>query len=327
MKRKSTLKFFSAIAGTVLSLTASAQLYDNGPFINSVGTGPSGTDESWLFDASLSMGNFGYGASSGTFYRVADDFVVPVGTTWNIDSVYFYCYQTNAPVNVSPITAVNIRVWDDGGGSPGTTLLYGDTTTNRLVRSAWTNSYRVLESATGTSSARGIFKNVCNTPGLSLPAGTYWIDWQFTGSSSFSGPWANPIVITGNATTGNGVQEAGAQNPWNAAMDPGSNTQQGFPFVFYGSSVSGINETSLVNNVSLFPNPATSFVDVSINKQSGKKVKIEMINMLGEVISSEEISGEASSTEKIDCSAIAPGIYFIKISSGSDVVTCKFSKI
>jgi hypothetical protein len=222
---------------------------------------------------------------------------------------------------------VNIRVWDDNGGSPGSTLLYGDTTTNRLTRSAWTNSYRVLESATGTSTTRGIFKNVCSTPGLSLPAGTYWIDWQFRGSASYSGPWSNPITIAGNATTGNGMQEAGATNPWNPAMDPGSNTQQGFPFELFGSSVSGINETSLINNVSVFPNPVTDFVDVTINRQTGKKLKIEMVNMLGEIVYSNEQAGQIAGTQKIDCSTLAPGIYFVKVTAGTETVTSKFSKI
>jgi len=140
-------------------------------------------------------------------------------------------------------------------------LIWGDTLTDRLVRSAWTNSYRVLESATGTSSTRAIFKNVASTPGLSLTAGTYWIDFQFSGSSSYSGPWANPITIAGNATTGNGMQKSNANNPWTTVLDPGSSTQQGFPFSIFGALV-GIDEASLANNVSIFPNPASDFLEV-----------------------------------------------------------------
>lgn len=328
MKLKSTFqKLFFCLAGTFVACSASAQLYVNGSFVNSPGTGPSGTDESWLFDASLAMGNYGYGASTSTYYRVSDDVVVPVGATWTIDSLYLYSYQTGAPNTTSSITAVNIRIWNDNAGVPGTTLLWGDTTTNRLARSVWTNCYRVLESATGTSSSRPIFKNTVNTPGLVLPAGTYWIDWQYAGSSSYSGPWANPITIVGNATTGNGMQESNAHAAWAQALDPGSNTQQGFPYSVFGTAITGINESILANNVSVFPNPANDFVQVNVNCQAESNVKIELLNAIGEVVFSSEETGSAAFTKQIDCSMFAPGIYFMSVQVGNERVTKKFTKI
>jgi len=327
MNRKSTFRnLFFSLAAIFTAFTASAQLFVNGPFVNSPGTGPAGTDESWLFDASLAMSNYGYGSSSATSYRTGDDFVVPPGATWNIDSLYLYCYQTNAPTLTSPITAVNIRIWNDNAGAPGSTLIWGDTLTDRLVRSVWTNCYRVLESATGTSSTRAIFKNVASTSGLSLTAGTYWLDFQFSGSSSYSGPWANPITIAGNATTGNGMQESNATNPWTPALDPGSTTQQGFPFSIFGALV-GIDESALVNNISIFPNPASDYLEVNVNRQAGNAVKMEIVNAIGEIVFSSEESGQATLTKRIDCSMLAAGIYFLKVNAGNETVTRKFTKI
>ena len=38
-----------------------------------------------------------------------------------------------------------------------------------------------------------------------LPAGTYWVDWQADGTLA-SGPWAPPVSILGQTTTGNALQ-------------------------------------------------------------------------------------------------------------------------
>ncbi len=326
MKKNATFKRISlVIACSMLVVISNAQLLVNGPIFNSVGTGPSGTDESWCFDVSLLMGNFGYGASSTSFYRVADDFTVPVGVTWNIDSLYFYCYQTGASTGVSSITAVNIRVLNDNAGAPGSTVVWGDTTTNRLGRSVWTNGYRTLESTTGTAITRPIFKNVCGTPSLSLPAGTYWLDWQYTGQLA-SGPWANPITITGNATTGNGMQVLGAQNPYLAVMDAGSATPQGFPFSIFGTVISGIESAELIKNISVYPNPANNFVNVQLNLASEMPVGIEILNALGEVVYSVDNGKQVQISQQIDCSGIASGFYFMKVRVGNEFVVKKFTK-
>lgn len=326
MKKTTTLKRISlVIACLLLGFISNAQIYVNGPVINSTGTGSGGTDESWCFDVSLAMSNFGYGASTATFYRVADEFVVPAGVIWNIDSLYLYCYQTNAPTANSPITAVYVRVLDDNGGAPGTNVVWGDTTTNRLGTSRWLNAYRVLESATGTATSRGIFKNVCGTSGLSLPAGTYWLDWQFAGSASYSGPWNPPIVITGNSTTGNAMQALGAQGTYAAVTDPGSSTPQGFPFSIFGTVISGIESNDLIKNISLYPNPANELVNLQIDLASTMPVEIEIVNTLGEVVFAENKGQQFQVNEQINCSTFASGIYLIKVKIANEVVTRKFT--
>ena len=67
---------------------------------------------------------------------------------------------------------------------------------------------------------------------VTLAAGTYWLDWQVDGTLS-SGPWAPPISILGQTTTGNGLQSVsgGAFAP---ALDGGTGTQQGLPFQLLG---------------------------------------------------------------------------------------------
>lgn len=209
-----------------------AVLHDNGPFVTHIGTGVGGADESVLQSVTLLMNTLGFGHQVLSDNRVADDFTIPDGETWDISQITFFAYQTNSPTS-STITAVHFEIWD---GVPGTgTLVFGDMATNRLVGSAWTGVYRVSETSIGTSSARPIMANICSPMApLQLSGGTYWIAWQ-TGGTLSSGPWAPPITITGQGNTGNGRQSlaGGAYDP---VTDSGNLAPQGFPFVIEGST-------------------------------------------------------------------------------------------
>ena len=68
----------SLVACVVEGTAAAAVLYDNGPLVNSPGTGVGGADESVLQNNTLGMGTNGLGHQL-RLYRMADDFTVPVG--------------------------------------------------------------------------------------------------------------------------------------------------------------------------------------------------------------------------------------------------------
>lgn len=214
-----------------------ALLYDNGPFVTAPGGGPvSGSDGSVLTSP---MTTLGFGHATTTAYRIADDILVPVNEIWQVDSIVFYAYQTNSPIT-STITAVNYRVWS---GNPGSgSVVFGDTATNKLTATYFSNCYRYSSTAIGTT--RPIMANRVNG-GFSLSEGTYWLDWATAGSLA-SGPWAPPITISGQTTTGNAKQ----RDPnlvWNPANDGGSLTPQGFPFKIYGTkSIVPVELTSFV---------------------------------------------------------------------------------
>jgi hypothetical protein len=171
------------------------------------------------------MNTLGLGHQVSAGNRIADDFVITASAT--IDSVVFFAYQTNSPTT-STITSVNLRIWDGPPDNPASTVVFGDTLTNRLLNTTWSGIYRVTETTPGATS-RPIMKNTVLV-GTVLPAGTYWLDWQSDGSLA-SGPWAPPITINGQTTTGNALQYTAA---WAPAQDSGTLTPQGFPFWLYG---------------------------------------------------------------------------------------------
>jgi len=202
-----------------------AMLHDNGPLVNSIGTGTGGADESVL---QAGLGTYGFGCQFPLGYQIADDFEV-VGSTWTVDQITVYGYQTNSGPP-SSFVGCYLEIYD-GDPSAGGTVIWGDLSTNVLTTTDWTGIYRV--NAVGGGSARPIMYLTCETPGLSLPAGTYWMTYSLDGTGA-SGPWTPPVTIDGVLATGNGLQNTGT---WGPALD--GSYQQDFPFLIEGNAGGG----------------------------------------------------------------------------------------
>ena len=171
--------------------TPEAVLWDNGPLVTNPGGGAGGADASALQTA-LGLSTYGFGHAVSSGFRVADDFTVPAGG-WLVSDITFFAYQTGS-TTTSTINNVNLRIWDGPPGQGGSNVVFGDTATNRLASSAWSNIYRVLDTGL-LDTARPVMADVA-TVNTFLPAGTYWVDWQ-TGGTLASGPWAPPVSIVG----------------------------------------------------------------------------------------------------------------------------------
>ncbi len=201
-----------------------AELFSNGQIFNVIGTGPNGANGSVAsFSAGLTSWGFGWGSANS--YSLADDFTS--GATWNIDSLVVYGYQTGSTLT-STFTALYVRIWS-GNPSSGGTIVWGDLTTNVMASTRWSGAYRYDDATVGTT--RPIMVLVGATPGLSLPAGQYWIEFSATGTGS-SGPWMPPITITGQTVTGDALQNNAGT--WAAVLD--GTYAQGIPFILYGNS-------------------------------------------------------------------------------------------
>ena len=204
-----------------------AELWDNGPLVTHPGGGAGGADASALQTA-LGMDSYGFNTSATAGMRVADDFTV-TGGGWFISTITFFGYQTGSSTT-STFTALNLRIWDGPPDQATSSVVWGDTTTNRLAGSVWSNIYRVLDTAmTNTDRPIMALEATVNT---FLPAGTYWLDWQADGTLA-SGPWVAPISIVGQTTTGNAMQYTTADG-WFALEDGGTATPQGLPFIIEG---------------------------------------------------------------------------------------------
>ena len=248
-----SLSFTSLIATNSIAAGFN-QLYNNGPLITQSGTGVGGNDESVLENNTLSMNSFGTAHHPGANLRVADDFTV-TAESWQINSIDFFAYQTNE--TASTITAINLRIWDGVPGSPGSTVVFGDTSTNRLNSTSFSGILRVNEDTQGIANDRQIaISNVLID--MEFTAGTYWLDWQAEGSGG-SGPFVPHITIPGQDTTGNALLSTDNGSFYGTLQDLGSLTNQGLPFIINGTagsiepqSVPTLSLMNLMILVSLF---------------------------------------------------------------------------
>jgi len=96
----------------------------------------------------------------------------------------------------------------------------------------------------------------------------------------------------------------------------------------FGSSLSnifsnyitvGLNENSIENKVAVFPNPATDNITIVIPQ----KAIIEILNIEGQIIKS---INAIESTNNIDISSFANGMYFVKVKTDNEIAMKKFIK-
>ena len=92
--------------------------------------------------------NAGYADFQGSA-RLADNFTLTQACT--INNVVFFGYLTGAPVTPSPFTAYTLQIWNGRPGDAGAAVVFGDTTTNRLVSSTDSTFFRIFNTAVPAS--------------------------------------------------------------------------------------------------------------------------------------------------------------------------------
>lgn len=183
-------------------------------------------------------------------YRFADDFTVSGTNGWRIDTIAVFAYQTGVSGGgPAPFTAVNLRIWSGRPGDPGSTVVFGDTTTNRLSSSTATNVLRVFNSVAqpapvAPDSSRVLWQTTANV-GTTLAPGTYWLDWQITSAAPSGEAFVPPVTVFGarSKVGANGRQfKTAGGGQWVDASDTGKPVQsadvvQDFPFLVAGAIV------------------------------------------------------------------------------------------
>jgi len=104
---------------------------------------PAGSEWSELDFGNISNGSSVHRTTAGPNFRIADDFTVPAGG-WTLTSAMVYGYQTGSAVGFSVASAANVRIWSGVPDAVGSTIVFGDTSTNRLLAQTNTNLFRIF---------------------------------------------------------------------------------------------------------------------------------------------------------------------------------------
>jgi len=211
--------------------SADGQLWVNGPFITHQGAGAGGNDVSAV-QSNLGMTSYGpnvnHGASPGNYFYLADEFEVT--GKWTLNTITFYGYQTLSGTNPT-ITGVYVQIWDDAPHLPGSNVVWGNLTGNRLLSASFSGVYRAPVTDL-LNTQRPVMQIVADVSGCTLTEGQYWVQFGLTGSLS-SGPWGVPVTILGETSTGNALQKTSAG--WQPVLDAGTLAPQGIPFIIQGT--------------------------------------------------------------------------------------------
>ena len=95
------------------------------------------------------------------------------------------------------------------------------------------------------------------------------------------------------------------------------------------SNIVSVSESDLLGEeVKVFPNPFVSTIGVSIESSSASPVTVQVIDMQGRVIATEQLNTKAGSTyhELKNMSSLSNGIYFVKVSMNGSSKTTKVTK-
>lgn len=103
--------------------------------------------------------------------------------------------------------------------------------------------------------------------------------------------------------------------PGSSTTDPDMSNNQACITINRGEVAISEN---VVSEVSIYPNPATSVLNVNAAGYS----QVEVINMLGQVVYSNSISNNA----QINVSNLNDGVYFVRLSGANGTTTQKFIK-
>ena len=325
MNRKITSKLF-VILFACTSVVSAQQIYTNGPIAtgtvstNST-TAPAGYSWSELQTPNTSLGLSGYYNNAlTTNFALADDFVVPVGETWNISSLDVFGYQTSYAGTTIPIDAIRVRIWNGDPSLITSSIVFGDMTTN-VLNAAGSGEEFVYRTTTTTGTTRKVWRFNANVT-ASLAAGTYWVEFQVHATNDAT-VFFPPVTIlnTLSSPTWNGKQRNVAA--WVNVADGGSTNILAIPFKFNGT-VLGLDSNKFSSQIVMYPNPVKNNLTI-VNPIYSAENFIEIFDMTGRVVFSSNIKYETNFS--IDVSNLITGNYIVKLTNENGTAVKNFIKI
>ncbi|MBL7891530.1 MAG: T9SS type A sorting domain-containing protein, partial [Bacteroidia bacterium] len=85
-----------------------------------------------------------------------------------------------------------------------------------------------------------------------------------------------------------------------------------------------INAANSESGLKIYPNPVSTYLTVELSFENNSAIKITLLNILGEIISDENLTASKTFKKSMDVSGLTDGIYFINIKSENQSYTQKF---
>ena len=267
---------------------------------------------------------------------MANDFVIPAGQTWNINSAELFIAQLTAN-QVLRFGKMYIEIWNGDPSLSSSTKIYGDQVTNTidLPNSLPQNIY-VIGNTNFTfpcgQSQNSFYlirawKVKCNF-NVSLPAGTYWIVFNGTRPTNAENPNGEQVYWFASRDIGSrGIiinsppkfKEA-TSSTWVVPFDEGCPAPtlpyrlQEFPFNINYTTNMGLDDV-FSPNFKIYPNPATDIVNIQWDSYSDNTFvnKLVLTDIRGIKVMEKTIGNPSISNVDIATAPLQNGIYLLNI--------------
>lgn len=95
-------------------------------------------------------------------------------------------------------------------------------------------------------------------------------------------------------------------------------------YTFAGTSVNNLDK-NVANISNLYPNPTNGIANVDLSLINSSVVSIQVVNMMGQVVSSQDCGYKSTGMHKltVDASDLTSGIYFVTVKAGNSTSTSK----
>jgi len=85
--------------------------------------------------------------------------------------------------------------------------------------------------------------------------------------------------------------------------------------------LTGIEDIAVINEMAVYPNPATDVLMVKLDLKEATDVQIGLYDIAGKLVIENKVSNTAALTQSLDIADVANGVYMIRVTLGSDTVT------
>lgn len=353
LKIKNLISYFFI----VFSAISYGQIYTNGTLSTGV-TSISGvaalTGYTWselqnnngnFIQANATAGIPAYYTTDGTTsYRIADDFIVPIGEEWEVSSIDFFGYQNSYNDHIiPPIDQLKVQIFNIDPSTVSATPIAGDMTANVIDVPNCNNSfiYRIFNSLYPSGRqpinfSRRVWR-IRGTLTTTLPAGHYWVEFQVhpTNNTNFFFPPATVVGSRGVAGANAKMHVVASTYPldvigWSTnIIDSGTpssapDVAQDFPFIINGSVTTlGVNQSTVENTIYIAPNPVNDVISVSVNNATIQGVEIYDVNSR---LIKNVISATNTSNLEVNVQELSRGIYITKLLTDKGNFTKKIVK-
>ena len=127
------------------------------------------------------------------------------------------------------------------------------------------------------------------------------------------------VLATGGDASGSGgsVSYSVGQLVYTINTGTGGAVAQGVQQPYEISAITGIEETGISLEMSVYPNPATKFVKLKVESKKLKKLSYQLYDINGKLLDSEIIKGNETT---INMGSLTPSTYFLRVVDNNRVI-------